>query len=149
MLISFHSPFIFYDISVRPWTNSDGFYFRQRSPGGAQPADCVSQPSPLPELWKLLLSPFRRAHYCCWLLRGLFPELLSPFRANSLLSLVGHRVVGMSSMICWREAVDPWKAMGFFLTVLSGAILCWLLCFSYFLSLFCCIFIYINYTYIK
>lgn len=148
MLISFHSPFIFYDIYVRLWTNSDalGFYFRQRSPGGAQPTDCVSQPSPLPELWKLLLSSFRRAHYCCWVLRGLFPELLSPFRANSVLSLVGHRVVGMSSMICWCGSVE---SRGFLLdnpgwcNVVLAALP------FLFPSLFCYIFMYINYTYIK
>lgn len=146
MLISFHSPFIFYDIYVGPWTNSDvlGFYFRQRSPGGAQPTDCVSQPSPLPELWKLLLSSFRRAHYCCCILRGLFPELLSPFRANSLLSLVGHRVVGMSSVILsmWIRG-KPWVS-----SWQSWVLWCCLGCFAFLIPLSVLLYFYVYKLYI-
>lgn len=62
-------------------------------------ADCTSELSPAFPLPELVTAPrclFTRAYFCCWVFDGLFPEFFSPFRANSLLSLVGH----MSSMIC-------------------------------------------------
>lgn len=136
------SPFPFHAVSVRPWTNSAaGFYFGQRSPGRGENHQTAFHNHPLCQSWGNCSSLHSAELIPAAASSGSFPELLSPFRANSLLFLVGHRVVGMSSMIWWWEAVDLWKAMGFFLTLLSGAILCWLLCFSYFPSLRSAIFL--------
>lgn len=56
-----------------------------------------------------------------------FQTVLALFGASSLLSLAGCWVMGMSSLICWLEVMDPWKPWIFLLALLSNVVLHWLL----------------------